>query len=269
MHAARVPDRADRHRRRRDALARAPGRGALDGAVLRRPRASRSSAPAAARTRSARRWSATSSSAATPAGSTSSTRPPTRSPGCRRTRRCRTSPDQVDLAIVAVPAEAVAGRRPRLRGQGRARADRDLERVRRDRRGGPPAAAPAGRAGPLVRAAAGRPELPGRHQHRPRRRRSTPRSSPVMPPRGRVGFFCQSGALGRRDPGERSPGAGSASRRSSRPATAPTSPATTCCSTGRRTPRPRSCCSTWSRSATRASSPGSPAGSGAASRWSR
>ena len=54
----------------------------------------------------------------------------------------------------------------------------------------------------------------------------------------------------------RPPSAGSGSRPSSRPATAPTSRATTCCSTGRPT-RPRtSCCCTWSRSATRASSPG-------------
>ena len=61
-----------------------------------------------------------------------------------------------------------AGRRARLRRQGRARADRDLQRLRRDRRGGPPAAAQAGRAGPLLRPAADRPQLPRRDQHRPR-----------------------------------------------------------------------------------------------------
>ena len=54
--------------------------------------------------------------------------------------------------------------------------------------------------------------------------------------------------------------AASACPASSRPATAPTSPATTCCSTGRTTRAPTSCCSTWRRSATRASSPGWPAG---------
>ncbi len=43
------------------------------------------------------------------------------------------------------------GRRARLRRQGRARPGRDLVRLRRDRRGGPAAAAPAGRAVPLVR----------------------------------------------------------------------------------------------------------------------
>ena len=72
-----------------------------------------------------------------------------------------------------------------------------------------------------------------------------------------------------RDPGEGLQPRPRASRRSSAPATAPTSPATTCCSTGRRTTPPRSCCSTSSRSATRASSPGSPAGSRCASRSSR
>ena len=62
-------------------------------------------------------------------------------------------PGDVDVAIVAVPAESVAGRRARLRRQGRARADRHLLGLRRDRRGGPTAAAPAGRAVPLLRAA--------------------------------------------------------------------------------------------------------------------
>ena len=69
----------------------------------------------------------------------------------------------------------------------------------------------------------------------------------------------------RRDPREGRPDAGSGSPRSSVPATVPTSPATTCCSTGRRTTTPRSCCSTSSRSATRASSAGSRGGSRSAS----
>ena len=42
-------------------------------------------------------------------------------------------PDQVDLAVVAVPADAVARGGARLRRQGRARPGRGLERVRRDR----------------------------------------------------------------------------------------------------------------------------------------
>ena len=60
---------------------------------------------------------------------------------------------------------------------------------------------------------------------------------PAMPARGRVGFFCQSGALGQLDPRAVRRSGASASRPSCRPATAPTSPATTSCSTGRRIPR--------------------------------
>ena len=76
-------------------------------------------------------------------------------------------PGDVDVAIVAVPGRGGAGRRARLRGQGRPRPGRDLLRLRRDRRGGPAAAAAAGRPGPVLRAAADRPQLPRRHQHRP------------------------------------------------------------------------------------------------------
>ena len=85
--------------------------------------------------------------------------------------------------------------------------------------------------------------------------------APTMPAAGRVGFFSQSGALGIALLGDGGASGGWACRRSSRRATAPTCRATTCCSTGRPT-RPRtSCCSTSSRSATRASSRGWPAGS--------
>ena len=163
-------------------------------------------------------------------------------------------PDDVDVAIVAVPAEAVQDVVLDCAAKGVHGLVVISVGLRRDRRGGPPAAAPAGRAGPLLRPAADRPQLPRHHQHRPATSRSTPRSSPLMPPRGRAGFFCQSGALGLGDPREGRATAASASRRSSAPATAPTCPATTSCSTGRRTTPPRSCCSTSSRSATRASS---------------
>ena len=88
-----------------------------------------------------------------------------------------------------------AGRRARLRRQGRARAGRDLLRLRRDRRGGPPAAAPAGRAGPLLRPAADRPNCLGIINTDPAVALNAS-LSPLMPPRGRAGFFCQSGALG-------------------------------------------------------------------------
>ncbi|UMG92786.1 CoA-binding protein [Nocardioides sp. TF02-7] len=63
--------------------------------------------------------------------------------------------------------------------------------------------------------------------------------SSVMPARGRAGFFCQSGALGSAILEKVKTGAW-ASRPSSAPATAPTSRATTCSSTGRRTTPPRS-----------------------------
>jgi len=82
--------------------------------------------------------------------------------------------------------------------------------------------------------------------------------SGLMPPRGRAGSARRSW--------RRSTTVAWDSPRSSPQATAPTSPATTSCSTGRRTTPPRSCCSTWSRSATRASSHGSPVASRAASR---
>lgn len=57
--------------------------------------------------------------------------------------------------------------------------------------------------------------------------------------------------------------------RSSRRATAPTCPGTTCCSSGRTIRRPTSCCCTWSRSGTRGSSAASPGGSRRANRSSR
>ena len=180
-----------------------------------------------------------------------------------------TSPTTVDVAVVAVPAESVQDVVLDCAAKGvhglvvisSGFAETGEEGRQRQRRLVGP--------GPVLRPAADRAQLPRRHQHRPRRSRSTPRCAAVMPPRGRAGFFCQSGALGVGDPGEGATTAASACRPSSAPATAPTSPATTCCSTGRRTTRPRSCCSTWSRSATRASSPGSPAGSRRASRSSR
>ena len=89
--------------------------------------------------------------------------------------------------------------------------------------------------------------------------------APQAPGRGRVGFFCQSGALGVAILAAAS-GGGSACRRSSAPATGPTSAATTCCSTGRAIRRPTSSSSTWRASAIRASSPVWPAGSRARSR---
>ena len=74
---------------------------------------------------------------------------------------------------------------------------------------------------------------------------------------------------GHRDPGRAPRARARACRRSSPRATGPTCPATTCCSTGRPTRRPTSSCSTWRPSATRASSPGWRGGWPARSRSSR
>ena len=86
--------------------------------------------------------------------------------------------------------------------------------------------------------------------------RARPRRRPAS-----VAFASQSGGVRDRGDRRRRRRAASGSRRSSRSATRPTSPATTSWSTGSRTPTRRSCCSTWSRSATRAASAGSRAAS--------
>ena len=229
---------------------------------------SRSSAPAVGRTPSAGRWCATSCSATSRAACTWSTRARTPVAGMPAYKTVGDIPGEVDLAVVAVPADAVQDVVARLRRQGRARPGRHLVGVRRDRRGGPAPPAAAGRAGPGLRPAAGRPQRPRRHQHRPRRvaqrlavaAHAAPRPGRLLLPVRR--------ARARRC-WRRSTTAAWASRPSSPPATVPTSRATTCCSTGRRTTPPRSCCSTSSRSATRASSPASPAASAGASRSSR
>ena len=112
------------------------------------------------------------------------------------------------------------------------------------------------------------PNALGRGQHRsgrPAQRHARARAARPRPHR----LLLPVRRAGHRDPRRRRHPRARACRRSSPPATARTSPATTCCSTGRPTRRPMSCCCTWSRSATRASSPGSHAGSAARSRSSR
>ena len=123
-------------------------------------------------------------------------------------------------------------------------------------------------AGARARHAGGRPELPGRGQHRPDVVASTPRWRRCRRCPGGPGSSASPARSASRCSARR-PGAGWASRRSSRPATGPTCRATTCCSTGRPTTPPTSCCCTWRASATRASSPGWPAGSAGPSRSSR
>ena len=62
--------------------------------------------------------------------------------------------------------------------------------------------------------------------------------APVFPPVGNIAMSSQSGALGYRHSRVRHAGIASASASSSRSATRPTSPVTTCCCSGRTTRRP-------------------------------
>ena len=129
----------------------------------------RSSAPAGPSTRWATWCCATCSTRASPVRCTWSTTVPTRSAGAP------VVPERPGRAGPGRPGDRRgAGRRGRggrrrLRRQGRARAGRDGDRLRRDRPRGRGAPAPAGRAGPGERHAGPRPELVRRHQHRPRR----------------------------------------------------------------------------------------------------
>ena len=177
-------------------------------------------------------------------------------------------PDDVDLAVVAVPAAAVAGvveecARKRVRGAGRA-----VRRLRRARRGRPGAGAGAGHGGPRARHAGGRAELPRRRQRRPRGpAQRDDRAAGARPRPGRLLLPVRRAR--HRDPGLGGARAASGCPPSSPPATGPTSAATTCSSSGRPTRPPTWCCSTWRASATRASSPGWPGGWPGPSRWSR
>ena len=169
-----VPDRPDRHLGRRDGLPRAPGRGGVDRAVL----------PPALGGRGRRQ---------PPAGHDRPGAGPQprhgqlHRPGLRREPVLRRGVRHAGVRVGQRhprrrrrrggrrPRRGGAGRRARLRRQGRPRPGRDLVRLRRDRRGGPAAAAPAGRARPLLRAAADRAELPSASSTPTRRPRSTRR----------------------------------------------------------------------------------------------
>ena len=197
------------------------------------------------------------------------TRARRRWPGCPRTRRRSTPASPVDLAVVAVPPEAVAdGGRRRGRGRG-ARPGGRLGRLRRGRRR---------RARPRSGRWSARRTRPGMRVVGPNclgvantdpAVRLNATLAPALPAAGPGRLLqpvrrARGGAAGRGGPAR-----ARACPASSRPATGPTCPATTCCSTGRTTPAPTWSCSTWRRSATRASSPGWPGGSAATSRWSR
>ncbi len=176
-------------------------------------------------------------------------------------------PGEVDLAVIAVPAEAVADAAGACAEKGvpaivvisAGFAEVGEEGAERQQR--------AARDLPRGGHAADRPELPRDPQHR--RRGQLQRHLRAV----------DAAAWQRRlrDPERRPrPGAdrprrgsrASASRRSPRSAIAPTSRPTTCSSTGRRTRAPGSRSSTSSRSAIRAASPGWRGGSGAGSRSS-
>ncbi len=161
-------------------------------------------------------------------------------------------------AVRARGRGADGGRAVRAPG-GAGTAGRHLRPVRRRgaRRG------PA-RRGPPPRHADGRAELPRHRQHRPRgaarrdlRRAGTRRID-------RPGHPVRRGRD--RGAGRSCAGWASACRRRCRRATSTTSAATTCCCGGTATSAPGSPCCTWSRSATRASSPASRAGSPSACR---
>ena len=176
-------------------------------------------------------------------------------------------PDEVDLAVVAVPAEEVldvvadcaeAGRQDPAGGQ---------RRVRRGRARGRGAAVPAARRGPRSPGCGSSGPTRSASSTTTRRCGSTPRSRPSC--RRRAGSGCSPRAgpwASRCSP--RPPGAASASRSSRPPATASTSRATTSCSTGSTTTAPTPSASTSSRWATRASSRASPGGSPRPSRSS-
>ncbi len=158
-------------------------------------------------------------------------------------------PDPVDLAVVCVPAAAVLEAVEAALDAG-VRADlRDLGRLRGGGRGGGGAAARAARARPRPRGPPARAELP---RHLVGRGHGSTRRSPPGRPRRATSASPPRAARSVWRCSRRPSRAGSGSRPSSRSGTRRTSRRTTCSSGGRTIPRPRSCCSTSSRSATRA-----------------
>ena len=206
--------------------------------------------PAASRDRCTR---STRAAARSPAGLPSGRSPTSRARRARGHRRAR--------------GRGARGR-ARVRRQGRARARRADRRLRRDRPRGPRAPGELLARLPRRRDAPGRPQLPRRRQHRSPTSGSTRRSRPGRPPPGQRRLrVAERGVRDRRD----RRGGGARARalgvrldgQQGRPL-------------GQRLPRVLGagpdtvvCCSTSSRSATRAGSGGSPAGSRGASRSSR
>ena len=176
-------------------------------------------------------------------------------------------PDEVDLAVVAVPGRGGPRRRGRLcrgGGQDAARRQRRLRRVRARRRrtSSPSCSPPRGSPGCGCSARTRSASSTTTQQCG-----STPRWRPSC--RHRDGWACspRAGPWASRC-SRRPPAAASASPSSPPPATGSTSRATTSCSTGSTTTAPTRSASTSSRWATPASSPASPGGSPRPSRSS-
>ena len=139
-----------------------------------------------------------------------------RSPGCRPTPPSADIPDAVDVAVVAVPAESVQDVVLDCAAKGVHGLVVISSGFAETGEDGPAAAAPAGRAGPVLRPAADRAELPRRDQHRPPRvaERVAGLADAAAGP-GRVLLPVRRARRG--DPGEGRTTAGSACRRSSAP----------------------------------------------------
>ena len=263
---ARVPDRAGRGRAAqvRGSRPGGGGRGGRAGAAA--ALGGRDRRVAATGLLRRRGVPARRSTTASAASSTRSTRTRTSSARAARGRRSRTS------RAGGSRDRRRARPRPcrRSRASARPRASRALVVItagfaEAGAEGAARLARAAGRL-PRERDAARRAELHGRRQHRPGRLASPATFARADVPRGhgrlRLAERARSGR--RRSTARRA--AGSASPRSCRWATRPTCRATTSCSTGSRTRRHRSSRCTWSPSATRASSAGSPGASRGPSR---
>ena len=227
---------ADRRELARHGAPRAPGRGALGRAAARPRRPSPSSGPAGTPGRSGPRSCATWSTAGSPGGSTRSTRTPPRRVARRADVRLRREDigEPVDLAVVACPAETVLEVVADCATQGRARARRGLARAspRRATRAASGRRRSCGSARTGMRVIG--PNCLGVINTDPALRLNAS-LSPVMPRQGPDRLLLPVRRARDRAARDGGPRAVSGCRRSSPPATAPTSAATTCCSTGRTT----------------------------------
>ncbi len=169
-------------------------------------------------------------------------------------------PDEVDLAVVAVPAAPVAGGSGGVRAQAGVRRGGPVGGVRRTGRRRCRARGGGAPDGAVLGHPAGRPELPRRHQHRSRR--PAPRHASCTWSPAPVGCrSCRSRGWSAPPSSPRPPSWAWGSRRSWPWATAPTCRATICSSTGRATTAPTWCACTSRASATLVTSAGWPVAS--------